>query len=188
MHIDLACGGPAELAGDVCVVGAGAAGITVARRLLAGGKSVVILESGGLDYEPAIVSLNDGDSIGEDYYELEHARLRMFGGTTAIWGGRCSALSPIDFERRDWVPGSGWPLSAADLEPYYREARTIFGLSPHQPELSALRQRIAALPAFDPDELATPLWSFDNQFDRFSFNRCQMWSGTHDAQWPPMRQ
>jgi choline dehydrogenase-like flavoprotein len=97
---------------------------------LNGGKSVVILESGG-------------------------------------------ALSPIDVERRDCVPGSGWPLTAADLDPYYREARAIFGLSPHQPQLATLHQHITALPAFDPDELATPLWSFDNQFDRFSFSRCQ---------------
>jgi glycine/D-amino acid oxidase-like deaminating enzyme len=87
MHRDLNLdAGDHALQTEVCVVGAGAAGISTARRLLALGHTVLLLESGGLDYEAGIASLNAGENLGEDYYELEDARLRFFGGTTAIWG------------------------------------------------------------------------------------------------------
>ncbi|WP_420138562.1 FAD-dependent oxidoreductase [Sphingomonas sp.] len=166
MLIDLDLGGPERLSADVAIIGAGAAGLTMARRLLDGGLSVVLLESGGLDYEKATADLNVGENVGQDYYDLDHARLRFFGGTTAIWGGRCAELDPIDFERRPWVPHSGWPFSHAELQPYYRQAWASFGLQP--PTSADLRD---VLPAFSNDELVTPIWSFDNQGDRFSFAR-----------------
>lgn len=155
------------------MIGAGAAGISLARRLLAAGRTVVLLESGGLDYEPATAALNAGENVGEPYYDLEDARLRFFGGTTAIWGGRCAELDPIDLEARDWVPHSGWPLSHAELERWYREARPLFGLPAERPEPDALRRAGVPLPAFDPDRLATPLWTFDRRFNRFAWESCQ---------------
>src|SRR3546814_10258537 len=69
---------------EVCVVGAGVAGIALTRRLLAAGHEVLLLESGGTDFEAATADLNVGTSSGEDYYPLDHARMRFFGGTTAI--------------------------------------------------------------------------------------------------------
>ena len=53
MHIDLDIDAPDSITADVAVIGGGAAGITMARRLLAGGRSVVLLESGGLEWEGA---------------------------------------------------------------------------------------------------------------------------------------
>ena len=123
MLIDFGAGSPDLFEADVAVIGAGAAGITMARRLLAGGKSVILLESGGLDYEAATADLNAGENVGEPYYDLDKARLRMFGGTTAIWGGRCAELDPIDFERRAWVEHSGWPFGIDELRPSYAAAR-----------------------------------------------------------------
>jgi choline dehydrogenase-like flavoprotein len=158
--------------GEVCVIGAGAAGICVARRLLAGGHDVILLESGGTDYEARTADLNAGASIGEPYYPLDHARLRFFGGTTAIWGGRCAELDPIDLERRDWVPHSGWPLSIAELRPYYDLARPLFGLAPCPPSAEDLRGAGVPLPDFEPRRLRTPIWSFDARFNRFTFGSC----------------
>src|SRR5688572_10325996 len=132
--------GPLELEGEVCVIGAGAAGISLARRLLKLGRTAVLLESGGLDYEPATAALNAGENAGEDYYELEDSRLRFFGGTTAIWGGRCAELDPIDLEARAWVPHSGWPLDWAELARWYDEARPLFDLPPARPEPDDLRR------------------------------------------------
>jgi choline dehydrogenase-like flavoprotein len=86
MHLDLRSALPAHHQTDVCIVGSGVAGISMARRLLALGRTVTILESGGLDYETATAALNDGESIGHPYYPLKDSRLRFFGGTTAIWG------------------------------------------------------------------------------------------------------
>ena len=48
----------------------------------------------------------------------------FFGGTTAIWGGRCAELDPIDLERRDYVPHSGWPIGWKELERWYEQAKT----------------------------------------------------------------
>ena len=118
----------AALDADVCIAGAGAAGITLARALLARGRRVTLLESGGLDFEAATQALCAGANLGFDYYGLEDARLRFFGGTTNIWGGRCALLDPIDFERRSWVPHSGWPIAFADLEPWYRIAHAELSL------------------------------------------------------------
>lgn len=173
MHIDLDDGVPAELEADTCVIGAGAAGITVARRLLAAGQRVVLLESGGIDYEPDTAALNAGENVGEPYYALEHARLRFFGGTTAIWGGRCAELDPIDFASRPWVPHSGWPISQADLQPYYASARKLLDLPEILPTLADFSAAGAPLPAFDGQVLRTPIWSFDDRFSRFTFDACE---------------
>jgi choline dehydrogenase-like flavoprotein len=159
--------GALELEGEVCVVGAGAAGISLTRRLLATGRTVTLLESGGLDYEPATAELNAGDNVGEDYYPLEDSRLRFFGGTTAIWGGRCAELDPIDLEARDYVPHSGWPIGWAELARWYDEARPSFGLPPERPRPDDLRRAGMKLPRFE--ELETPLWSFDRRFNRFAW-------------------
>jgi choline dehydrogenase-like flavoprotein len=169
--IDLAqAAGRLELEGEVCVIGAGAAGISLARRLLKLGRTVVLLESGGLDYEAPVADLNAGENEGEDYYDLEDSRLRFFGGTTAIWGGRCAELDPIDLERRDYVPHSGWPLSWAELERWYGEARPVFGLPQRRPTPDDLRRAGVPLPEFN--ELETPLWTFDRRFNRFAWESC----------------
>lgn len=174
MLIDLAeADGAALRDTEVCVIGAGAAGLTIARRLLARGRSVVILESGGRDYEADIADLNAGDNVGDDYYALDHARLRFFGGTTAIWGGRCAELEPIDLERRDWVPHSGWPIGHDELDRWYREARPLFGLPSPADTAETLRRAGVPIPDFDPAKLTTPVWAFDMRFNRFAHDSCR---------------
>ena len=164
MLIDLAAGAPDKFEADVAIIGAGAAGITMARRLVAAGKTVILLESGGLDYEAATADLNAGYNVGEPYYDLDKARLRFFGGTTAIWGGRCAELDPIDFERRDWVPHSGWPFGIDELRPFYEAARQLLGLPPSEPGLG---NSIPGFEGFSRDELSVRFWLFDRRFDRF---------------------
>lgn len=162
MLIDLYSAAPDKLEADVAIIGAGAAGITIARRLVASGKSVILLESGGLDYEAETAALNAGANAGEDYYDLEDARLRFFGGTTAIWGGRSAELDPIDFETRSWVPFSGWPFPASELRPWYDAAYRLLGLRSLE---------TGTVPAKFPDlqDLAVRYWLFDRKFDRFGF-------------------
>lgn len=171
MHIDLNHAAPARMDADVAIIGAGAAGISMARALLAGGLRVILLESGGRDYEQPIADLNAGDNVGMDYYPLDHARLRLFGGTTAIWGGRCARFSSIDLAARPWVPHSGWPIRYADLARYYDDAGRVFGLPHRAPGADEVRAAGVPLPDFAEAELDTPLWLFDDQFDRFSLTR-----------------
>lgn len=158
---------------QVCVIGTGLAGITAARRLLSAGCEVTILESGGTDHEDAIADLNDGATSGREYYPLRDARLRFFGGTTAIWGRRCAELSPIDLEERSWVPHSGWPIAWSDLARYYEQARVQLDLSPWTPISADLTEAGIPVPNFDPARLEMPLWSFDPWQDRFALRNCR---------------
>jgi choline dehydrogenase-like flavoprotein len=109
---------------DIAVIGAGAAGITLARELIGSRRRVILIESGGFDLEAETQALYEGQSQGVDY-PLDAARLRYFGGSTNHWGGFCRPLAAIDFEQRDWVPHSGWPISRADLDPYYTRAQQV---------------------------------------------------------------
>ena len=116
---------------EVCIVGAGAAGITLARELIGSSFRVLLLESGGMEYEQATQELYEGQSIGRTFEDLTVSRLRYFGGTTNHWGGWCLPLDPIDFEPRDGFPYHGWPLTRSDLDPWYRRAQTVCQLGPY---------------------------------------------------------
>ena len=157
------------LAADVCIVGAGAAGTTLARRLVRGRRRVLVLEAGGRDYEPAVAALGAGENVGFPYYELEDSRLRFFGGSTAVWGGRCAELDEIDFERRDWVPLSGWPFSKDALVPYYTAARKLVGIEDRPLDARLWRELGFAGEPLPAEALETKFWQFDDRWDRFAF-------------------
>jgi choline dehydrogenase-like flavoprotein len=115
---------------DLCIIGAGAAGITLARELADAPFEVTLLESGGFDLDQETQALTDGKIVGMPYRALPSTRLRCFGGTTQHWGGWCRAFDDIDFSERDWVPHSGWPITRADLVGYYGRAHEICQLGP----------------------------------------------------------
>jgi choline dehydrogenase-like flavoprotein len=119
-----------RLSADVCIIGAGAAGTTLATELIGAGGQVLLLESGGLTYDRATQSLYKGFNEGLLYEPLDLCRVRTFGGSTDRrgWGGWCKPLADIDFERRPWVSLSGWPITKRDLGPYYRRAFTTLSL------------------------------------------------------------
>lgn len=159
------------LEAEVCIVGAGAAGVALARDLMRAGRDVCLLEGGGMDYEHATQNLFDGKNIGMEYYDLDHARLRFFGGTTNIWGGRNIPLDPIDFEKRDWVPHSGWPIKYDDLLDYYRIAHDFLELGRFDYE-AANWQALGLRPiGFDTNKIATRFWRFDELAERFNSRR-----------------
>jgi choline dehydrogenase-like flavoprotein len=130
---------------EVCIIGAGAAGITLACQLASTGLNIVLLESGDLSFEPATQSLYDGHISGQAYFDLDEARLRYFGGTTNHWTGWCRPLDPIDFENRPYIPDSGWPISAEDVAPYYHEASKLCQLGEDGFETAAFLDRIPPL-------------------------------------------
>ena len=114
---------------DVCVVGAGAAGIAIARELARESVRVCLLESGGLEPSRRAQALADGDRRGDPYPPLDEMRVRALGGTTARWTGWCRRLDAIDFERRPWVPHAGWPFDRARLAPFYERAAALVEVS-----------------------------------------------------------
>lgn len=115
----------------ICVIGAGAAGITIATELARSGISVALLEAGGLEFEARIQALYAGANVGYPYYPLEAVRLRYFGGTTNHWAGACRPLDPIDFRSRPYVPNSGWPFGRDELDPYYARAHELCRIGPY---------------------------------------------------------
>jgi choline dehydrogenase-like flavoprotein len=116
---------------EVCIVGAGAAGITLAREFVPQEFRVCLLESGGLEFDQETQSLYKGENTGQSYFPLDATRLRYFGGTTNHWNGWSRPLDEIDFEARDWVPHSGWPFSKSHLDPFYKRAQSICQLGPY---------------------------------------------------------
>ncbi len=118
--------------GDVCIIGAGAAGISIAMEWNNSHYKIILLEGGGFDYDDRVQELYAGKTTGQRYYPLKSARLHYFGGTTGHWAGFCSTFDEIDFIKRDWIPHSGWPISRADLDPYYKRAHKNLDLGPYE--------------------------------------------------------
>ena len=126
---------------DICIVGGGAAGISLALELADSPNRICILESGGLGHEKRTQALLEGEVLGSVDSELHEVRLAALGGSTAIWAGWCRPLDPIDFETRDWVPDSGWPFALSELMPFYRRAHQICGLGPFDYDADAWETR-----------------------------------------------
>jgi len=127
MHIDTrTLENESVITGDICIIGAGAAGISIALEWMDSPYRVILLEGGGFDVESRMQDLYKGKNIGQRYYPLRSSRLHYFGGTTGHWAGYCSLLDSIDFKKRSWVDHSGWPLLPDELTPYYNRAwRTV---------------------------------------------------------------
>lgn len=143
--------------GDICIVGAGAAGLSIALELNQTPLKVILLESGGFDFDMEIQQLNYGETSGQKYFPLQSSRLRFFGGTTGHWQGMCSPYDPIDFKKREYVPHSGWPISRADLDPFYARANKILKLGPYEYTLGYWKNKI---PNFEPFPLDTDvIWN-----------------------------
>ena len=139
MILDLERKPPAdETVYDVCIVGAGAAGIALAVELRRKGRRVLILEGGGARFEAASQALNGGEAEGLAFTGLTEGRYRVLGGTTTQWGGQILEIDAAVFGPRPWTPNPPWPFSKAELEPYYRRALEIEGLDPEPADADAL--------------------------------------------------
>ncbi|HZP61324.1 MAG TPA: FAD-dependent monooxygenase, partial [Opitutaceae bacterium] len=115
---------------EVCIIGGGIAGIVMALELGRKGIPVCLLESGGFAEHRPTNDLNNGENAGLPYEFAKGYRSRFFGGSSNCWGGHCRPLDQEDFEARDWVPHSGWPISKSDLAPYYEDAHQWLRLGP----------------------------------------------------------
>jgi choline dehydrogenase-like flavoprotein len=133
---------------DVCIVGAGPAGITLARELAGNGVHVCLLESGGEHLEDTAHHLNDGHSVGYWYYPLAETRARGLGGSSLHWednldeNGRryrwyTRPLDAIDFEPKEGIPHTGWPFDRDHLMPFYERAQRISRLGPFEYDAAA---------------------------------------------------
>ena len=123
---------PDSIEADICIVGAGAAGIAIAREFVGTDVQVCILESGGFGADTPHQRLCEGATTGPIEIHPGVSRVRAFGGTGNVWGGGCIPLSPEDFTVRDWIPYSGWPIGYDDLRPFYDRAKVICAVGSHE--------------------------------------------------------
>ena len=112
---------------DLCIVGAGPAGIALAKEFAQSRLRVALIESGGLEFDADTWSLAQGKAVGIPH-PVQGSRLPYFGGTSNRWDGNVRPLDPLDFEKRSWVPYSGWPFGSKELAAYYERAKVFVGL------------------------------------------------------------
>lgn len=165
--IDLRADGDAvpHAACDVCIVGTGPAGATLARELSGTGLRVTVLESGGVERDLDTDCLSEIENAGRPRNLDQWAvRNRIVGGSSHTWGGRCAPFDEIDFEERPWVPGSGWPAALGDLTPYLDRTASHLGLavgsgfSDDRFWTLAGRRQPSGVP--DPERLLPFFWQF----------------------------
>jgi choline dehydrogenase-like flavoprotein len=163
MHVDARMMDSGSLIeGDVCIIGAGAAGISMALEWINAPHRIILLEGGGFDYDPQVQELYAGKTTGQPYYPLKSARLHYFGGTTGHWAGFCSPFDEIDFIKRDWVAHSGWPITRKDLDPFYARAQKNPELGPYEYDVAYWQQHDPALISLPLDEKVVwnKMWQF----------------------------
>src|SRR5215218_8293208 len=109
---------------DICIIGAGPAGITLAREFIGSSLRVILLESGKFENDKRIQELNEG-KVNSQYFRadaLAAGRRRQFGGTPNKWAyttepgdgrlyARCVSPEPLDFESHVDDPALCWPFS-----------------------------------------------------------------------------
>lgn len=165
MHIDARnLENNTRIKGDICIMGAGAAGISMALDWIDTPHKVILLEGGGFEYDEEVQNLYDGETTGQNYYPLQSSRLHYFGGTTGHWGGLCAPLDEIDFQKREWVPHSGWPFSKNELDPYYARANEKLNLGPYNYSPEYWQQQMPNMKPFPLDYgvIKNKMWQFSD--------------------------
>ena len=153
---------------DICIVGGGAAGLTLAASLCGSGLSVIVLEAGAARQTKASQAFYEGDLADPASHPwLHHFRVRAIGGSSRIWGGRCVPFDPVDFERRDWAPGPGWPIGFAEVAEHYPAAQAAAeaGAYDYDPATTLPGRQAEFAPGLDGEMIATRLERFSRPTD-----------------------
>ena len=148
---------------DLAIVGGGPAGISLALALRNTPIRILLLESGGTEFEPATQALYAGDETGVSYIPLDSTRLRFLGGCSNHWGGWCRPLDRVDFETRSWFPHSGWPFERNEIEPYYARAQALVEAGPFIYDNDQKWDAVGAPLRLGPGGLYTTFFQFSKQ-------------------------
>ncbi|MBW8191445.1 GMC family oxidoreductase [Neiella marina] len=154
---------------DICIVGSGPAGITLAREFIGQDFNVILLESGATDFDPSTQELASGEVIGDPLIAPVGVVNRQFGGLSNRWvlkigdnqiGVRYAMFDEIDYQTRDCIPFSGWPFPRSSLSPYFERAQPICMAGPFDYEASSWVKDPAKELPFDCDTIETGMFQF----------------------------
>ena len=156
---------PKRWEAEVVIVGAGPAGLTLAREL-SKVCQVLLIECGGLSSDPEQEALLTGECAGLPY-PLTTTRARQFGGSSGLWAGYCAQFDEHDFAPREWVPRSGWPFGAEAIQPYYDRVAELLNLGAPDFDALHLAQCSGSEMPFVSKALVPTVWRFGNPTQRF---------------------
>jgi hypothetical protein len=129
---------------DLCIVGSGPVGMALALELERLGSEVLVLESGGLEVDPAAAEGSRAQIADpQRHAAMEIAVCRALGGTSWMWSGRCVAFDDVDWMRRDFATDARWPISHEEIRPWYARASEYL-LCGNQPFLVPYKQELGA--------------------------------------------
>lgn len=178
---------------DICIVGAGPAGLTVALQFADTTTRVCVVESGGLEHDEFVEGSSEFQNVGLARTAPDLVRRRGLGGTSTIWTGRCGVFDAIDFQRRPWSRFSGWPIQYGDISPFFDRAGQLLGLGPavYDDRSWEVLRPYPLEPAWDPQMLLPIVWQFSR--DRSGGERTERSPAAgvdhlralHDANAPP---
>jgi choline dehydrogenase-like flavoprotein len=172
---------------DVCIIGGGVAGVTLAQQLVRSPAQVALLEGGGLTFTKSLRSLPTvlsrhlrgeqalarGRNVGQYYYPLRFTRGRALGGSSRAWashGLQAAPLDAVDFLERDGLPDHGWPFGRETLEPYYERAQQACNLGPFEYEVDPWEARgLGRHLPLDENVVRSTMFQFglDSAFNRY---------------------
>lgn len=162
----------ADLSFDLCIVGSGPAGLTLAMELAPLGLRIGVLEAGERGFSVESQGFFEGSVAGTQTEEHLHSfRYRRLGGTSTAWGGRCLRFDPIDFQSRDYMPDSGWPICFDTLNRYYERALEACEAGPMDYDAASVlagkpARMIAGLPDGDVISSLLERWSPPTDFGK----------------------
>lgn len=149
----------------VCIIGGGAAGLTMALEFEKRGIDTIVLESGGHGPDPHTMDLYRGENVGLPYYFADNYRSRYLGGCSNCWGGWCRPMEAEDFDKREWVPNSGWPFGLDELRPFYERTHSVLRLGPMDYDLE---RWVAAIGRRDVRRMPMPEGELQDSLSQFS--------------------